>query len=342
MKFKLLLIALLLTACGNKESALPDKVLRSALTQVVGGQAGNSRYEYSGEVRARHEVALGFRVAGKLAERLVETGERVKKGQTLARIDPADSALQANAAQAQYQFAESDARRYRDLHARGFVSQSALDVKETALALARSQLGLTRNQSEYTVLKADHDGVIAATLAEAGQVLSSGQAVLRLAQADEMEVAIDIPEARFAQHHVGDSAEVELLTGEGGAISGRLRELSLYADPVSRTYSARIALRAATTQPVLGMTARVRFEGGQVPSNELLIPLSAIYQQGRQAAVWIVSADHRVSLRQIDVKAYRDNGAVIGRGLVAGERIVSAGVHRLSAGEKIQIIESAK
>jgi RND family efflux transporter MFP subunit len=125
---------------------------------------------------------------------------------------------------------------------------------------------------------------------------------------------------------------------EAAHLSGHLRELSPAADPASRTYAARVALRSAGAQAALGMTAEVRFKNHD-KRDRLVVPLSAIFQQGDQAAVWIVAADHSVSLRKVEVSAYRDNGAVISSGVAAGERIVSAGVHKLNAGEKIRIIE---
>lgn len=347
MKSILLFAALsfALAACGNKEPASSVQAVRPALTQVVGAQAEDGDNVYSGEVRARHEVALGFRTGGKITELPVQAGARVVAGQVLARIDAADAGLQAGAAQAQFKLAESEAMRYRELHSRGFVSRSALDGKEATLMAARAQAGLMRNQSDYTTLRAGHDGVIVATLAEAGQVVSAGLPVVRLAESGELEVAIEIPEAQFAARRVNEAAEVVLLAGDGAPLSGRLRELSLSADPASRTYPARVAFRAQAipdVQAALGMTARVRFENQSKASSELLIPLTAVFQQGLQTAVWIVAADHSVSLRQVKIKAYRDNGAVVASGLSAGERIISAGVHRLTAGEKIQLIEAAR
>jgi multidrug efflux system membrane fusion protein len=338
MKFTLLFIALatLLTAC-NKEVAPPVRTERPALTRLVGKSAAAGSHQYSGEIRARHEVDLGFRTGGKIVERRVTAGAQVKAGEVLARLDPADNALQAGAAQAQYQLAESDAKRYRELHNKGFVSQSALDAKETALQAAKAQAGLTRNQTDYTTLRAEHDGVVEVILADVGQVVSAGQPVLRLAQAGEAEVAIEIPEDQLAQRHVGDSAVV--LVGNDAPLNGRLRELSSSADPVSRTYPARVAFVAAPGKVALGMTARVRFEPDASKQTTLLIPLSAVYQQGKQTAVWIVAANHSVSLRQVEISAYRDDGAVIAGGLKAGERIVSAGVHRLSNGEVIQPVD---
>lgn len=341
MKQIILLVTVVaaLAACG-KEEAPPAKVERAAMTQVVGAQANDGGNVYSGEIRARHEVQMAFRIGGKLVERLVDAGAVVKAGQVLARLDPGDSGLQLGAAEAQYQLAEADVKRYRELRAKGFFSQSALDIKETAFKAAAAQAGLARNQAAYTTLRAERNGVVAAALAENGQVVGAGQPVLRVAQDGAREVAIAIPELQLAGLKLGAPADVSLLVsgGAGAHLTGHLRELAPVADPASRTYPARVALDDSAMPPALGMTARVRFEGGV--EEGLIVPLSAIFQQGDKSAVWIVAADRSLSLRPIRIAAYRDDGAVIAEGLAAGERIVSAGVHKLSAGEKIRIVES--
>ena len=346
MKQSVLLLALVsvLSGCG-KESAQeaktePARIEQPALTLVVGSVASDDGDVYSGEIRARHETQLGFRIGGKIIERLVDAGARVKPGQVLARLDPADSGLQASSAQAQFQLAEDEAKRYRELRDKNFVSQSALDAKETALKAAAAQAGLAGNQTDYTSLRADHAGVIAATLAEVGQVVSAGQPVLRLAQDGEREVAIAIPETQFSGLKIGAPADITLWSDKSDAVhlSGRLRELVPVADPASRTYAARVALSGAGTRATLGMTAQVRFKSHD-KRDKLIVPLSAIFQQDDHAAVWVVAADHSVGLRPVQVAAYRDDGAVIASGVAAGERIVSAGVHKLNAGEKIRVIE---
>ncbi len=346
MKTSLLFAALVfaLFAC-SKETPSQVKAERPALTLVVGGMAGDSSHVYSGEIRARHEVALSFRVGGKIVQRLVDAGAVVKAGQILARLDSADEGLQTGSADAQYRTAEAEVERYRVLRGQNFVSQSALDAKEATLKSLSAQAGLARNQSAYTTLIAEHDGVVMATLAEVGQVVNAGQAIIRLAQDGEREVAIAIPESRFADCKVGMKAEVTLWNegSENYHQTGRLRELSPAADAASRTYAARVSLPDGKVP--LGMTAQVRFVGtrGEAKSGaggELIVPLTAIFQQGEQAAVWVVAPDHSVSLRTVHVTSYRDDGVVIGSGIAAGERIVSAGVHMLNAGEKIHAIES--
>jgi len=334
-------LILSLAACSKEAPPVPVSE-RPALTQVLGAAASERGDGYSGEIRARHEVALGFRVGGKVTQRLVDAGARVTAGQVLARLDGGDAGLQAGAADAQYQLALAEVKRYRVLLSKNFVSQSALDSKEAALKALSAQAGLAGNQSAYTTLVADKAGIVTAALVEAGQVVAAGQAVLRVAQDGEREVAIAIPESRYAGLKVGMKAEIVLWSemAEGKVRSGQLRELAPAADALSRTYAARVALDEDDAP--LGMTAQVRLAAAaRVSANgELLVPLSALFQQGEQAALWIVAADHSVSLRSVQVAAYRDDGAVLRSGVVAGERIVSAGVHKLNAGEKIKPIEA--
>jgi RND family efflux transporter MFP subunit len=343
----LLVLTLGLAGCGQDEApATPAE--RPAATIVVGAVAQDKGNIYSGEVHARYETVLGFRIGGKITERLVDAGSQVKKGQVLARLDASDTGLRESAAAAQYRLAEEDVKRFRELREKGFVSQSALDAKETALKAAAAEAGLARNQAAYTTLVSDRDGVVAATYAEVGQVVAAGQAVVRVAQHGEREVAIAIPESRYASVKVGMRAEIEMSGADNAkqTLRGHVREVSPAADPASRTYPARVAIDAGNVRLALGMTAQVKLgEAGKAAESGLdgyLVPLSAIFQQGEQAAVWIVAADHSVSLRPVVVKAYRDDGALIGSGLAAGERIVSAGVHKLSAGEKVQPIDGGK
>ncbi len=341
MKYRIPLFILvsLFAGCG-KEPVTAVRIERPVLTMVAGPTATDGANIYSGEVSARYETQQAFRIGGKIVERLVDAGTRVKAGQALMRLDRGDAELQSGAAEAQHRLAEAEAGRYRELRSKGFVSQAALDAREAALKAAAAQAGLARNQSDYTTLRADRAGLVAAILAEAGQVVSAGQPVVRLAQDGAREVAIAVPEAQLANLRIGAPAEVNLLAaGENVApLAGYLRELSPVADPASRTYAARVALNDRGAHVALGMTARVRFVAGK-SDDALLIPLSAIFQQGERAAVWIVAADRTISLRPVQVAAWRDDGAAISGGLAVGERIVSNGVHRLAAGEKVRIIE---
>lgn len=327
------LAAVLLAACGQEPSTPPPPPVLVKTHLVSQGVASAGR-AHSGEVRARHETALAFRIGGKMLERKVDAGAAVKAGQVLARLDPADVRLAAEQAEAQRALALAEAKRYRDLHARNFVSAAALDAKETALASAKAQAGMARNQAAYATLAADHAGVVAAVLAEPGQVVSAGQPVLRIAMDGEREVAIAVPEGDVTGLKPGMTAEISLWSGDR-AYQGKLRELSPAADPATRTYAARVSILDADAGLALGMTASVRF--GAESSPALVVPLAALFQQGEKFAVWIVGSDSTVSLKPVTVAGYTDAGAKIAAGLQPGERIVAAGVHKLAAGQKVRI-----
>ena len=204
----------LVSACGKPP--LPPESPRPVVTRIVGGNGGGETSAYTGEVRSRYETQLAFRVSGKIAARLVDVGARVKAGDVLARLDPADTALLQASAVAQLELAEAELRRYRDLRTKNFVSQSALDAKETAYKSAKAQAELTKNQSAYTELRADKDGVIDQIVAEAGQVVAAGQAVMRHSRTDSLEVAVAIPESRLSNVHVRQPAVIGLVGGRKG------------------------------------------------------------------------------------------------------------------------------
>lgn len=328
--------ALILSACS--QPAPPPALATLVKMVTVGGDASLSAREYSGEVRARYESLLGFRIGGKVIARLVDAGASVKAGQVLARLDGADAAQQQIQADAQRALAESELQRYRDLKQKNFISQSALDSKEATFKSAAAQAALARNQSAYTALVADQDGLIAAVLAEPGQVVSSGQGVMRLARNGEREVAVNIPEDAIAGLKPGAEAEVTLWSDGNKVMKGRLRELSPAADPATRTYPARISLLDATQQMPLGLSATVRFTSKT--DNAQAIPLTAVFQQGQQTAVWVINKDGVVNLRPVAIARYGDSNAVVASGLAVGERIVAAGVHKLHEGEQVRLAES--
>lgn len=329
-----LLAAVLLAAC---EKAPPAPQQAPVVKTLIVGQATqHAGGAHSGEVRARYETPLAFRIGGKILERTVDAGAAVKAGQLLARLDPADVRLAAGQTEAQRTLALAEAKRYRDLHTRNFVSAAALETKETALATAEAQAGIARNQAAYATLSADHAGIVTAIFAEPGQVVSAGQPVLRIARDGEREVAITLPETALAGLKPGMTAEISLWSGER-TYQGRLRELSPAADPATRTYAARVSILDADAGLALGMTASVRFATESDPAP--VIPLAALFQQGEKFAVWTVGSDATVSLKLVTVAGYTDAGARIAAGLQPGERIVAVGVHKLSAGQKVRIAQ---
>jgi RND family efflux transporter MFP subunit len=335
-----------LTACREEEK--PPAPLPTVLVQpaVLAGSA--SAAEYTGEVRARHEADLAFRVGGKLTARLVDVGATVKPGTLLAKLDSADLQLNVAAVRAQVNAAESDLAlakaevdRYTALARDKFVSQSVLDTKVTVqkaaaarLDLARAQLAVSGNQAGYGNLSSDRAGVVTAVLAEAGQVVAAGQPVVRVARPDEKEVLIYVPEGRLAELKAAKTFAVSLWTREGAPLRGQLRELAPAADPATRTYAARIRLLDADASAQLGMTARVTLADAPA-SVGVRVPLSAVIDRGQGAEVWVV-AEGKAQRRPVKVVAYGETDARLASGVAAGEPVVAVGAHKLVAGQAVK------
>jgi multidrug efflux system membrane fusion protein len=344
----LALAAAIAAGCGNGKVA--SDPVRPVLTQTVKTGAAAARDVYSGELRARYETELGFRVGGKLVARPVDAGTRVSKGQVLARLDPEDAKLAAQSASAQLASAEGDlvlARAERERHAellaKRFISQSAFDAKQNALNAAeakveqaRSQAALSTNQAQYTTLVADSDGVVVSVSAEPGQVLAAGQPVLRLARAGEKEVVVNAPEGQLERFKVGAAVAITLWADNNTLFAGRIREVAGGADPTTRTYAVRVSAINPPAQAQIGMTANVVFPQ-QPDASLVLLPLSALAQDDAQAAVWVVDPkSSQVKLRRVAVGQYREDGVTITRGLEAGDIVVTAGVHKLRENQVVR------
>lgn len=336
-------LPLAIAACGRPEAAPAG--LRPVLVQEA-APGGPASPALTGEVRARHEADLAFRVGGKMAARLVDAGAEVKPGMPLARLDPADLDLALQAARAQVAAAESEAanaradrERYADLLARKFVSQSAFDSRDNALKTAQARLDQARaqaaasgNQAGYGTLAADRAGIVTAVLAEPGQVVAAGQPVLRLARPEEKEVAVAVPEGRLAEVKTARDFAVTLWARPELRLTGELRELSPAADPATRTYAARIRLIDPPPDVQLGMTARVAL--GSDAGGPLSVPLSAVVDLGQGPMVWVV-ADHKAERRPVTVARFREEVADIASGLKAGELVVVAGGLKLVPGQGV-------
>jgi RND family efflux transporter MFP subunit len=342
-------LAAVLALAGCAEEAPKAAAPRPVLTTIAEQSRSDELAVYSGEVRARREADLGFRVPGKIVARYVDVGAQVKKGDLIARLDASDAQLNVAAsksavaaAQTELDFARAELDRYRSLLEQKFISQAVYDQKLNAfksaqarLEQARAQASVTQNQSGYTALVADQDGVITAINAEAGQVVAAGQAVARLARPEEKEVLINVPETRFEELKAkGRQILVRILAEPDKTYAGRVREVAPNADPVTRTFATRVTIVDPSPEIALGMTANVAIvgEGGNI----VLLPLTALYHQGDKPAVWVVDpAASTVRLQPVTVGQYRENAVVLTSGLAGGERVVTAGVNKLVEGQKV-------
>lgn len=339
-------MSLTLSACSP---APEDPRVGAQLVRVTtAGGPGQSLRTFSGVVSARVQSDLGFRVAGKVVERLVNTGQTVRKGQPLMRIDRTDLALataaqagNVDAARARAIQTEADERRYRDLVSAGAISASAYDQARAAADSARAQLAAVKaqarvasNQAGYSVLLADADGVVVETLAEPGQVVAAGQTVVRLAHAGPREATVSLPET--VRPAIGSSASASVFNGTGSS-TAHLRQLSDAADPQTRTYDARYVLEGAAASAPLGATVNISLADAKAVG-AMEIPLGAIYDNGHGPGVWVVGGTPlQVGWRPVRVAALGEESATITGGLRPGERFVALGAHELHQGEAVRI-----
>jgi multidrug efflux system membrane fusion protein len=346
-----LLLAAAVAGCSRPQPA--EEPVRAVKVQAVGASAFETVPEFSAEVRARIESQLGFRVAGKILRRQAELGQRVQAGQVLAQLDPQDYRLAADAARAQQaaaltsrDLAAADLKRYRELREQNFISGAELERRESTykaaqaqLEQAAAQLASQGNQASYTTLVADVAGVVTAIDAQPGQVVAAGAAVVRIAQDGARDVVFAVPEDRAALVRPGSAVKVRGWTG-GNELEGTVREVAASADAVTRTYTVKVAIDAATA-PALGATVYARPQAlSRAGTPVLKLPISALRQEGGGSAVWVLDkASMTVRSQPVQVATADGNLAVIAAGLQPGMLVVVAGVHVLSPGQKVTIYQ---
>jgi multidrug efflux system membrane fusion protein len=347
------LLPLMISAgCSDQDKPTPAvsrpvKVFRIEDHAVAGARS------FAGEVRARIETPLSFRVAGKLLKRKVDVGDRVRKGQLLAILDGNDYHLavqglkaQLASAQADSTFLRDDLARYRELLAQQVISPPEFERHETAYTTARertaaleAQLGQALNQLTYTELHADRDGMVTALAVEAGQVLAAGQAVVTLAQLDEKEIHFDVPEHRLPEIQRQQAVNVSLWANDNRRLKAKIREIASAADPTSRTYRVKASLLEGMDAAQLGMTATVHIAANT--ASRIAIPLSAVYTPQNQPdhpLVWLVD-EQAATVKSVPVRLGETLAGerIAVDGLAAGQLLVSAGVQRLAEGQAVRL-----
>lgn len=349
------IIALSLAAC-SKPVVAPEPVRAVRTLTVSAGQAGGS-VDYAGEVRARVESRLGFRVGGKMISRTVELGDSVKAGQLLASLDPQDLRLgqeaarsSVNAARANHEQAAADFKRFNELRDQGFISAAELERRETTLKAAQAQLeqaqaqaGVQTNQARYSALTADVSGVVTAVEAEPGAVLAAGAPVLRVAHDGPRDVVFSVPEdqlgaIRSLQGRNG-AIQVRLWSANAAPIAATVREVAAAADPVTRTFIVKADLGQAAVR--LGQTATASV-ALPVIAGVIKLPLAAVFEQRGQSSVWLLDkATMTVRAQAVRVAGAEGNQVLIASGLEPGQQVVSAGVHVLTPGQKVSLYGAA-
>jgi len=355
LMFSLLSGAVLLAAC-SKQAPAPDPVRAVRTVTVASASAGGS-HEYAAEVRARTESRLGFRVGGKIVRRAVNLGDSVKPGQLLAQLDPQDLKLGQDAARAalaaaqvNYEQADADFKRFKELREQGFISGADLERRETTVKSARAQLEQARaqsnvqgNQAAYASLVADVAGVVTAVEAEPGAVVAAGTPVVRVAVDGPRDVVFSVPEDRVdAIKSIASKPGNLTVRGWGSdtaaALPLTLREIAASADPVTRTFLVKADLGSSPEARAmrLGQTATVIAASEKV-DGIVKLPLAALREDHGKSAVWIVDPSAMtIKSQPVEVAGADGNEAVVTGGLSPGMVVVTAGVHVLNPGQKVK------
>jgi membrane fusion protein, multidrug efflux system len=348
-----------LTACSPAAPAATEDV-RPVRTMTVGVSEIDAAASYAAEIRPRFESRLGFRVPGKITQRLVDVGATVTVGQPLARLDANDLGLAAAAARAQVasaqanlELAQAELKRTQSLAEQNFVSGSRIDQAQTQVRAAQAQLDAAQaqaksqgNQAAYSTLLSDRAGVVTAVEAEAGQVVQAGQTVVRVAsissKTSDSDAVFNVPEQVAKALKPGVPAAVSLWSAPGKTLNATVREVAPAADPITRTFAVRASLQDPDNAAPLGATATVRINGGQ--QQALVVPLNAVVDKDGKQAVWVVEngAAKRVPV-VVAGPALGTTAAslAIAQGLAPGAKVITAGLHTLNEGQKVKLLEVA-
>jgi len=342
------LLPFVLAACNDATSSADPRTQPPLVRIETVETAAQSERSFTGIVAARVQSDLGFRVPGKVLERMVDAGQTVKRGQALMRIDPADLSLAmraheeaVSAAKARARQTADDEARYRDLVAGGAVSASAYDKVKAAAESARAELNaaeahadVARNETSYAVLFADADGVVVETMAEPGQVVDAGQVVVRVARAGRREAIIELPET--LRPAIGSTGRATLY-GSGVTGSAKLRQLSDAANRQTRTFEARYVLEDRLADAPLGSTISIQISDGRSAS-ALQVPIAAIVDPGKGPGVWLVEGEApRVTWRAVQIARLSDEAASVVGNFKAGDRVVALGAQLLREGESVRV-----
>lgn len=354
LKAWLVVPALVLLLASCKPADKPTAEVRPVRTVTVAKTEIDEPVMLTGHIQAQDEVAVAFRVGGRMLERAVNVGDRVEPGQLIAKLDPenelnaqrsAEAAL--TAAQGQLNYARNHFDRQRQLLTNGHTTrarfdqaQKALQNAQAAVTNAEAQLQIARDRVGYTTLKADGAGTVTARGAEPGEVVQAGQMIVRLARQGGLDAVFDVPAQVLRAAPAGSPISIRLADDPTVTATGQVREVAPQADPVTRTFEVKVALNEPPPTMRLGATVIGSVSMKSVPAIE--IPASALTQFNRQPAVWIVDpTNHTVSLRNIELARHDPEAIIVAQGVTPGDIVVTAGVQALHPGERVRLLGSS-
>ena len=345
-------IAASLAACEPDADTSTPEVRPVRTVTVTRGEA-SVPVTLTGRIEARDEAALAFRISGRIAENDLKLGDRVEPGQVLARLESQNelnalrtAQAQVAAAAGQLTQARNQFERQQTLLADGWTTRVRFDEAKQTLQSAQSQVDDTEAQLKaahdlvsFTELKADAPGVLTAIGPRAGEVVQAGQMIARVARQDGRDAVFDVPAQLIRSAPADPEIAVSLTDDPTVTAVGRVREISPQADPVTRTFEAKVGLTNPPQAMLLGATVTGRMQMGAVAAIE--VPATALTRFNRQPAVWIVDPSSRmVSMRNIEVQRFDQDTVAISRGLDTGEIVVTGGMQALHPGQKVLLLGS--
>ncbi|MCA6927285.1 efflux RND transporter periplasmic adaptor subunit [Pectobacterium versatile] len=350
-----LLSAVFLSGCDSADDAPVPPPVRPVKTLVVMPAMSREPVTLTGEIRPHEETVLGFRLDGRVLNRLMDVGASVKRGDVIATLDARDSENQLRSAQADLasavsaeRLAKSNFSRMKALAPGGAIARVQLDEAQAnwdaAVSRRESAQATVKGAQErlsYTQLTAAQDGVITTVSVNPGQVVSAGQEVVRLASLDGRDAVFDVPERLVNPSLPSRVIRVSLLSEPSVQAEGRVRDISPQADPVTRTFRVRVTLTSPPAAMVLGASVNGAIQQSDTAVIEL--PASALTRQGDKPAVYVVNAEAQtVRLQPVTIARYSDTAIFVAEGLKQGDRVVTAGVSKLRPDEKIRLDEEGR
>ncbi|WP_028749191.1 efflux RND transporter periplasmic adaptor subunit [Rhizobium mesoamericanum] len=345
-------VAFTLSGCNEEKKAETKEIIRPVKVVEIADAGDTRALDYSGAVKARVEMNLGFRVAGKITDRRVNIGDHVKPGDLLAAIDPTDYELAVKTAEANLAAAEKGVgtadlanKRAQQLFdksvtAKSQMEQAALSYDQAVSTrdAAASSLDQAKNQVAYTELKADRNGIVTSISADTGAVVAAGTPIVTVALDGEKEVQIAVPENDVAQFKPGKTVKASFWSDNKLVLDGKVREVSGSADAQSRTFSVRVSL-PTDDRVLLGMTATIEAAVGNAETI-VAVPLSALAEKNGKKIVWVVDRNASiVHAREVKVSDFTGGGVHVADGLKTGDLVVAAGTQFMTENLKIKLPE---
>lgn len=360
IRYKFIIIAILLLFCllkyfsANHDHQDTNKnVLRPVQYEIVKYKNISQPLSLTGEIAAKNEASLSFRVDGKLIERLVSLGDKVAANQIIAKLDPQDikdslTTAKSNlaAAEAVFKQATSEEARQKALYDKQYTTKAQYDKVVQQLQSAKSQvdaanasLNQAQSRLSYTDLRSDVAGIVTKTFADAGEVVKSGQAIVKIATDEGLDAVFNVPEKLFQKKFKDLSIEVSLSYNTNIKALGTIRQVSPQADPITRTFTVKVSLTNPPKEMKLGSTiiGSVASDGGLAVE----LPASSLNKSNGHPAVWVVDPNnHTLSLRNITIDDYTQESVIVTDGLKDGEIVVTAGIQSLYPTQKVKLLEA--